>query len=135
MNQIYSNGLKFIFLGHSCFRVIHWETIITKVHSQTLMAMKSGCKMYTHKCYVTLEWPLMLHFKHSLIGCVAHYLGNVPSENNYARESALKMLFREQKCPFSSSSTMPFFNPGQNTVPLNVILGPFWQCRWSPGSH
>ena len=49
------------FLGHSCFRVIHWETIITKVHSQTLMAMKSGCKMYTHKCYVTLEWPLMLH--------------------------------------------------------------------------
>ena len=60
MNQIYSNGLKFIFLGHSCFRVIHWETIITKVHSQTLMAMKSGCKMYTHKSYVTLEWPLML---------------------------------------------------------------------------
>ena len=53
VNQIYSNGLKF-FLGHSSFRVIHWETIITKLHSQTLMAMKSGCKMYTHKCYVTL---------------------------------------------------------------------------------
>ena len=29
------------------FRVIHWETIVTKVHSQTLMAMKSGCKIYT----------------------------------------------------------------------------------------
>ena len=27
--------------------VIHWETIVTKVHSQTLMVMKSGCKMYT----------------------------------------------------------------------------------------
>ena len=40
VNQIYSNG--FIFLGHSSFRVIHWETIITKVHSQTLMAMKFG---------------------------------------------------------------------------------------------
>ena len=66
VNQIYSNGLKFIFLGHSSFRVIHWETTITKVHSQTLMAMKSGCKMYTHKCYVTLEWPLMLHFKHRM---------------------------------------------------------------------
>ena len=66
VNQIYSNGVKLIFLGHSCFRVIHWETIITKVHSQTLMAMKSGCKMYTHKCYVTLEWPLMLHFKHRM---------------------------------------------------------------------
>ena len=89
MNQIYSNGLKFIFLGHSGFRVIHWETIITKVHSQTLMAMKSGCKMYTHKSYVTLEWPLKCYI--SNIGCVAHYLCNVPSENNYARESALKM--------------------------------------------
>ena len=66
VNQIYSNGLKFIFLGHSCFRVIHWETIIMKVHSQTLMAMKSGCKMYTHKCYIILEWPLMLHFKYRM---------------------------------------------------------------------
>ena len=66
VNQIYSNGLKTFFLGHSCFMIIHWETIITKVHSQTLMAMKSGCKMYTHKCYVTLEWPLMLHFKHRM---------------------------------------------------------------------
>ena len=42
-----------------------------KVH---LMAMKSGCKIYTHKCYVTREWPL---FKH--VGCVAHNLCNVPS--------------------------------------------------------
>ena len=25
----------------------YWETIVTKVHSQTLMAMKSGCKIYT----------------------------------------------------------------------------------------
>ena len=47
MNEIYSNGLKLYFLGHSSFRVIHWETIITKVHNLTLMAMKSGCKMYT----------------------------------------------------------------------------------------
>ena len=42
-----------------------------KVHNsyegvQTLMAMKSGCKINTQKCYVTLEWPLMLHFKHRL---------------------------------------------------------------------
>ena len=65
------------------------ETIVTKAHSQTLMAMKSGCKIYTQKCYVTLEWPLMLHFKH--IGCLAHTLCNVPSENNSAHESALKM--------------------------------------------
>ena len=35
------------FWGHSSFRVIHWETIVTKVHSQTLMAMKSGSKIYT----------------------------------------------------------------------------------------
>ena len=66
ISKVCSNGLKFIFLGHSCSRVIQWETIITKVHSQTLMAMKSGCKMYTHKCYVILEWPLMLHFKHRM---------------------------------------------------------------------
>ena len=58
--------LKVYFFRTLMFRVIHWETIITKVHSQTLMAMKSGCKMYTHKCYVTLEWPLMLHFKHRM---------------------------------------------------------------------
>ena len=44
----------------------HCETIVTKVHSQTLMAMKSGCQIYTHKCYVTLEWPLVLHFKHRM---------------------------------------------------------------------
>ena len=50
--------------------------------------MKSGCKMYTHKCYVTLD-GLLCYI--SNIGCVAHYLCNVPSENNYARESALKM--------------------------------------------
>ena len=48
MNDIYSNGLKlYPFSGHSSFRVIHWETIVMKVHGQTLMAMKSGCKMYT----------------------------------------------------------------------------------------
>ena len=35
------------FWGHSSFRVIHWETIVTKVHSQMLMAMKSGWKIYT----------------------------------------------------------------------------------------
>ena len=84
-----------------------------KVHSQTLMAMKSGCKMYTHKCYVTLEWPLMLHFKHRM--CCPLFV-QCALRKFYARESALKMQFREQKCPFSSSSTMPFFNPGQNTV-------------------
>ena len=37
-----------------------------KVHSQKLMAMKSGCKIDTHEYYVTLEWPLMLHFKYRL---------------------------------------------------------------------
>ena len=37
MNEIYSNGLKlYPFSGHSGFKVIHWETIVMKVH---LMAM------------------------------------------------------------------------------------------------
>ena len=37
-------------MGIQCFRVIHWETIVTKVHSQTLMAMKSGSGVkFTHK--------------------------------------------------------------------------------------
>ena len=83
-----------------------------KVHSQTLMAMKSGCKIYTQKCYVTLEWPLMLHFKHRLT-CVAHNLCNVPSENNSACEVPLKCNFANKRslfedffpqavpCPFS----------------------------------
>ena len=68
MNEIYSNGLKlYPFSGHSGFKVIHWETILVmKMHGQTLMVMKSGCNMYTHKCDVTLEWPLMLHFKHRM---------------------------------------------------------------------
>ena len=67
MNELYSNGLKlYPFSGHSGFKVIHWETIVMKVHGQTLMAMKSGCKMYTHKCYVILEWTLVLHFKHRM---------------------------------------------------------------------
>ena len=71
-----------------------------KVHSQTLMAMKSGCKIYTQKCYVTLEWPLMLHLKHRLC-CVAHNLCNVPSENNSACEL---------KCPYNviSRTNVPF---------------------------
>ena len=106
MNQIYSNGLKFIFLGHSCFRVIHGETIITKVHSQTLMAMKSGCKMYTHKCYVTLEWPLMLHFKHVLpticAMCPQKIItrAKVPLKCNFANKSAL--FPQAAPCPFQS---------------------------------
>ena len=33
MNEIYSNGLKlYPFSGHSGFKVIHWETIVMKVH-------------------------------------------------------------------------------------------------------
>ena len=36
MNEIYSNGLMYPFSGHSGFKVIHWETIVMKVH---LMAM------------------------------------------------------------------------------------------------
>ena len=67
-----------------------------KVHSQTLMAMKSGCKIYTQKCYVTLEWPLWYI---SNIGCVAHNLCNVPSENNSACEVPvpfLKIFFLKQ---------------------------------------
>ena len=47
--------------------------------------MKSGCKIYTQKCYVTLG-PLCYI---SNMGCVAHNLCNVPSENNSACESAL----------------------------------------------
>ena len=48
VNEIYSNGLKlYPFSGHSSFRVIHWETIVMKVHGQTLLAMKSRCKIYT----------------------------------------------------------------------------------------
>ena len=63
MNEIYSNSLKLNpFSGHTSLRVF----TVMKVHGETLMAMKSGCKMYTHKCYATLEWPLMLHFKHRL---------------------------------------------------------------------
>ena len=78
MNEIYSNGLKlYPFSGHSGFKVIHWETIVMKVHGQTLIAMKSGCKIYTPKCYVILEWPLKCYI--SNIGCVAHNLCNVPS--------------------------------------------------------
>ena len=38
VDQIYSNGLVY-FLGHSSLRVIHWETIITKVHSEKLIGM------------------------------------------------------------------------------------------------
>ena len=45
----------------------------------------------------------------------------MPSKCNFARESALKMKFREQKCPFSSSSTMPYFNPGQNTDIMSLV--------------
>ena len=66
----------------------------------------------------------------SNIGCVAQNLCNVPSENNSALESAFKMKFREQKCPFSSSRTMPFFNPGQDTVPASQII-----CRLGVPSH
>ena len=90
-----------------------------KVHSQTLMAMKSGCKIDTQKCYVTLEWPLMLHFKYRFNRCVAHNLCNVPSENNSACEVPLKCNFANKRSLFedffSSSSAVPFFNPGQNT--------------------
>ena len=38
------------------------------------------------RTYVTLEWPLMLHFKGSM--CCPQFL---QSENNSACESALKM--------------------------------------------
>ena len=42
--------------------------------------------------------------------------------NDYsAHEGALKMQFRMQKCPIPSSSTVPFFNPGQNTD-INVLI-------------
>ena len=67
-----------------------------KWRGQTLMAMKSGCKIYTHKCYVTLEWPHMLHFKHRV--CCPQFV-QYALRKNYARESALKMKFCEQKCP------------------------------------
>ena len=50
-----------------------------KVHSQTLMAMKSGCKMYTQKCYVTLKRPLMgnsvvtdVQFGHLCLVCIKY---------------------------------------------------------------
>ena len=90
VNEIYSNSLKFNpFSGHSSFRDFKERPLVMKVHGQTLMAMKSGCKIYTHKCYATLEWPLVLHFKHRIY--VAHNLCIVPLENNSARESALKM--------------------------------------------
>ena len=56
-----------------------------KIRSQTLMAMMSGCEIYMHKCYLTLECYI------SNIGCVAQNLCNASSENNSACESALKM--------------------------------------------
>ena len=57
------------------FRVIHRKTIVTKVQSNVNGDEK-------------LEWPLCYI---SNIGCVAHNLCNVPSENNSACKSALKM--------------------------------------------
>ena len=57
-----------------------------KVHSHTLMAMKSGFKMYTQKCYVTLEWPFMLHFRHSM--CCPQFVQCAP-KCNFAIKSAL----------------------------------------------
>ena len=84
--QTHSNGLKLNpFSGDSSFRVF----TVMKVHFQTLMAMKSGCKIYTHTNVTQhLNGPLCYI---SNIGYVAHNLCNVPSENNSARESALKM--------------------------------------------
>ena len=90
----------------------------------TLKEMRS--RQIWWRTYVTLEWPLVLHFTFH-IGCVAHNLCNAPSEIFSARETALKMLFREQKCPFSSSSTMPFFNPGQNTlIAIDIVETSSW---------
>ena len=58
MNEIYSNGLKlYPFSGHSGFKVIHWETIVMKVHT-----------LHGPLCYII-----------SNIGYVAHNLCNVPS--------------------------------------------------------
>ena len=73
-----------------------------KVHGQTIMAMTSGCKIYTHKCYVILEWPLMLHFKHRI--CCPQFVQHALRKNS-ARESALKTKFHEQvplKCNFAN---------------------------------
>ena len=66
-----------------------------KVHSQTLLVMKSGCKFYTQKCYVTLEWSLMLHFKHRMCCpmCLQKIIprAKVPLKCNFTNKSALKM--------------------------------------------
>ena len=68
--------------------------------------MKSGCKIYTQKCYVTLEWPLMLHFKHRLC-CpqFVQYAGFMPSENNSTCEVPLKCNFANKRSLFEDFFT------------------------------
>ena len=70
------------------------------------MAMKSGCKIYTHKCYVTLEWPQMLHLNMDVLPkiCAMHPQKiiprtKVPLKCNFANKSAL--FPQVAPCPFS----------------------------------
>ena len=61
----------------------------------------------------------------SNIGCVAHNLCNAPSD---VRESALKMLFREQKCPFSSQAAPCPFSILGRTLPCVCLDDPAVIC-------
>ena len=73
-----------------------YEGAQSNVNSITisLFTMKSGCKICTQKCYVTLEWPLMLHFKHMMCCpqvCPQKIIPRVkvPLKCNSANKSAL----------------------------------------------
>ena len=79
--------------------------------------------IYTQKCYVTLEWPLMLHFKHSL---VAHNLCNVPSENNSACEVPLKCNFANKRSLFED------FFPQAVPCPFSILRQNTEHCDLQP---
>ena len=70
------------------------------------MAMKSGCKMYTQKCYVTLEWPLVTFQTYDVLPTICAMCpqkiimrAKVPLKYNFANKSAL--FPQAAPCPFS----------------------------------
>ncbi len=80
--------------------VIHskgWSDNGDVVLSCTALFINMVCSFWLLACCKILlcEYDPFIVIEHcsvnSNIGCVAHYLCNVPSENNYACESALKM--------------------------------------------
>ena len=73
--------------------------------------MKSGCKMYTQKCYVTLEWPLMLHFTQVVLPTICAMCpqkiiprAKVPLKCNFANKHSLfeKIFLKQHRALFQS---------------------------------